>query len=177
MRDRRQFIFGGLVLFIGLVSLLSVILNIDFWDFCWPVGLILLGVWLLVRPRYSSLESNLVIRPLGDVHHYGERPLRDREIWIFVGDIDFDLTQAEISRGDTTIRIYGFVGEVNLRAPRAVGVSVSSTAFITDGHLWGEKRDHFLTPVRRVSEGYETAERRVRLEVMFFVVDLRVDQE
>ena len=176
MRNRGQFILGGLVLFIGLVSLLSAIFDIDFWAFCWPVGLILLGIWLLVRPRYASLDSNVIIRPLGDVHYYGERLLTNRDIWVFVGDIDLDLTHTDISVGETTIRVYGFVGEVKLRARRDVGISVSSTSFVTDGNLWGEKRDHFLAPVRRMSEGYQMAERRVQLEVIFFVVDLRVDQ-
>lgn len=176
MRNRGQFIIGGLVLFLGLVSLLSVIFDIDFWAFCWPVGLILLGIWLLVRPRYSSLDSSVIIRPLGNVHHYGEGHLTNREIWVFVGDIDLDLTHTDISSGETTIRVYGFVGDVKLRAPQDVGVSVSSTSFITDANLWREKRDHFLTPVHRVSEGYQTAERKVKLEVMFFVVNLRVGQ-
>jgi lia operon protein LiaF len=176
MRNRGQFILGGLVLFIGLISLLSVIFDIDFWAFCWPAGLILLGIWLLVRPKYSSLDSNVIIRPLGNVRHYGERQLASQEIWVFVGDIDLDLTHADVPSGETKIKVYGFVGDVKLRAPQDVGVSVSSTSFITDANLWRENRDYFLTPVHRVSEGYQTAERKVQLEVMFFVVNLRVDQ-
>ena len=166
MRNRGQFILGGLVLFIGLISLLSVIFDIDFWAFCWPAGLILLGIWLLVRPKYSSLDSNVIIRP----------QLASQEIWVFVGDIDLDLTHADVPSGETKIKVYGFVGDVKLRAPQDVGVSVSSTSFITDANLWRENRDYFLTPVHRVSEGYQTAERKVQLEVMFFVVNLRVDQ-
>lgn len=62
MRSRGQFILGGLALFIGLVSLLSLIFDMNFSAFCWPVGLILLGIWLLVGPSLSFLDEDIIIK-------------------------------------------------------------------------------------------------------------------
>lgn len=62
MHSRGQFILGGLALFVGLVSLLSLIFDIHFSAFCWPVGLILVGIWLLVRPRFSFLDDDIIIK-------------------------------------------------------------------------------------------------------------------
>lgn len=176
MRTRGQLILGGFLLFLGLMSLLSVIFDVDFGAFCWPIGLILVGVWLLLRPRYTRSEGSVFIRPIGDLHRRGTWQVTDQEIWIIIGDTDLDFTEAIIPIGETTLRVYGFVGSVDVRAPSSVGLSVSSTSFVTDSKLWGEKRDYFLTPFTRTSEGYESADRKIHVEIMYFVADLRVEQ-
>ncbi|HEX6303986.1 MAG TPA: hypothetical protein VFZ76_07335, partial [Anaerolineales bacterium] len=100
MRNRGQLILGGFLLFLGLVSLLSVIFNVDLGAFCWPIGLILVGVWLLVRPRYTRTESDTFIRPIGDLHRRGTWQVADQEIWIIIGDTDLDFTEAIIPTGE-----------------------------------------------------------------------------
>jgi lia operon protein LiaF len=63
---------------------------------------------------------------------------------------------------------------VRLIVPEDVGVSLSSSAFVSDVRLFGRKRDSILAPVRMTSENYETAERQVRLETTAFVGDVKV---
>jgi predicted membrane protein len=176
MRNRGQLILGGFLLFLGLVSLLSVLFNIDFGAFCWPIGLILVGVWLLVRPRFTRSEGATFIRPIGDLQRRGTWQVSDQELWLIIGDTNLDFTEAIIPMGETTLRVSGFVGSVDIRAPHSIGLSVSSTSFVTDSKLWGEKRDYFLSPFTRTSEAYETAERKINIEIMYFVVDLRAEQ-
>ena len=60
--------------------------------------------------------------------------------------------------------------------PEGVGVSVSSTAFVTDARVLGQRQEGLLSPIRVVSDDYETAERKVRLELIFFVMELKVRQ-
>lgn len=176
MRNRGQILLGGFLLFLGVVSLLSTIFNVDFWAFCWPIALILVGVWLLVRPRFTQREGQVFIRPVGDLGRRNAWQVSDQEMWIIIGDTDLDLTEASIPEGETSLRINGFVGSVDVRAPREVGLSVSATCFVTDSKLWGEKHDYILTPFTRTSENYQGAARKVNLEVMYFIVDLRVEQ-
>lgn len=176
MRHRSQLILGGFLLFFGLIFLLANLLDLDIWMLCWPVVLILVGVWLLFRPNIVLGGVPLRIRVLGNVKRYGEWQVRDEEIWMFVGDVRLDLTRAQIPPGETRIRVVGFVGDVDLLAPRDVGVGVVSSAFLTDANLWGQKEDAFLTTVNRVSLGFESAERKVWLDTLFFVGDLDVDQ-
>jgi len=76
--------------------------------------------------------------------------------------------------GETLIRIFSFVGDVRVSVPEGVGVSVSSMAFVTDVRGLGQKGDYIMTPFELSSDDYENAERRVRLETLAFVRNLRV---
>jgi len=176
MRNKRQIFIGGAITLVGLVFLIGGIFHIDVGDFCFPVGLILLGVFLLLRPYLLGPDEPVQLKLLGDVRRYGDWQVADEEIWIGVGDVQLDMTSAEIPAGETRIRIFGFVGDVKLIMPEGVGVSVSSTSFVTDARVLGQKRDSFLTPLHFASDGYEAAERKVRLEVNCFVGNLRVRQ-
>jgi lia operon protein LiaF len=176
MRNRGQIIFGSLLLFFGLVLILGNIFHINIWAVCWPTGLILVGIWFLLRPRLNQPGSGINISPLANIRRYGSWTVRNEETWIIVGDIKLDMTQAEIPLGETTIHSYGFVGDVRLIVPQGIGLSITSTAFLTDAKILGQKGDHFFIPVYYTSENYATAERKVRLETLYFVIDLDVEQ-
>jgi len=87
-----------------------------------------------------------------------------------------DMAGANIPAGETRICVFGFGGDVRLLVPEGVGVSASSTSFVTDARVLEQRRDSFLTPIHFASEGYETAERKVRLETSYFVGNLRARQ-
>jgi len=176
MRNQGQVFLGILIIFIGLMFLIGNVFNVNVWIFCWPLGLILLGVWLLLRPQLVSPDTAVRQKLLGDIHRDGVWQVTNEEIWIGVGDVDLDMTSADIPMGETTIRIFGFVGDVDLLVPKDVGVSVSSTSFVTDAKVLSQREDGLLAPVHVVSDNYETAERRVRLEMTSFVANLRVKQ-
>ena len=176
MQNRGQIIFGVIILALGLTSLLSAVFNIDFWAFCWPIGLIVLGIWLMLRPRISRPDAGVIVTPFGDIHRRSAWTVSDQEIWYFIGDAEFDLSQATVPAGESTIRLYGFIGEIKIRAPRDLGVSVTSTAFLTDARFWGDKQDYFLTTAHRVNDAYASAESKVNIETMFFITNLRVEE-
>ena len=175
MRNRGQLFIGIVLILVGLVFLIGHLFDVNVWAL-WPLGLILLGVWLLLRPRLITSDVVVRQRLLGDIHRDGVWQVADEEIWIGVGDVELDMTRADIPVGETRLRVFGFVGDVDVFVPAGVGVSVSSTAFVTDGRVLGQKRDRFLSTLHLASEDYETAERKIGLETTFFVVDLRVKQ-
>lgn len=176
MRDRGQVFIGAAIILAGLVFLIGNQFNINVWAFCWPTALILLGVWLLVRTQRgvpdTGVRQRLLI--LGDMHRDGAWQVADEEIWVGVGDVDLDMLEAEVPLGETRIRILGFVSDVDILVPEGVGVSVSSTAFVSDAKVLGKKREGILVPVDVVSDDYETAERKVRLETTCFVSEVKV---
>lgn len=176
MRTRGQLVIGSLILLAGVVLLLGNVFQIDFWAICWPLLLIIFGVWMLFRPRLTAPGPGLKIMPLGNIRRHGVWQLANEDILIFIGDVSLDLSQAEIPAGETRIGVYGFIGDVDLISPPDVGVAVSSMAFVTDSKLWGEKRDAFIAPVYRASEGYETAIHKVRLDCYFFILDIDVER-
>jgi hypothetical protein len=174
MHNRGQILFGGLLLLLGLITLLGAVFEIDAWSLCWPAGLIALGILLLIRPRVSLGGVPTNIRPFGDLFRAGAWQVQNEEYWTFVGDIKLDFTQAYLPPGETTISILGFVGDVEVTVPPELALKITSTAFMTDSRIKKIKQDNFLTGLYHVSPGYETAEQKLHLRLTYFVVDLDV---
>jgi hypothetical protein len=173
MYYRGQLLFGLLLLFLGAVWLVGNILQINFWNLCWPAGLIVIGLWLLIRHKLPifGLEN---LHLLGEHRREGRWQVVNEEIWTFVSDIYLDLSLASLSPGETTMRVYGFVGDVDVLIPREVGFTISANAFASDAKISGESYNKFLSSMNYTSPNYPKAERRFRLELSFFVVDLDV---
>ena len=177
MRNRGFLMVGSLLIVWGGLILLSNLFNIDFWSICWPLALILVGVWLLVRPRPVIGGAHIHLSPLNNTRRSGAWKVADEEIFTLVGNTRLDMTQAEIQPGETVLRVYGFVGDLNLRLPQDVAFSVSSWAFVNDVRILNQKHDGFVTPVEYASPNYESAEKKMRLETFFFVLDLDIFQD
>jgi lia operon protein LiaF len=176
MSNRSELLFGSLILILGILWLGGNILGLDIWTLCWPVGLILLGTWLLVRPLIQKDKASVQFLLFGDVHRSGSWDLINEEIWIGVGDVDLDLTEAQIPSGETVLRVINFVGDIDLLIPPELGVSVNSYAFLTDSKILNRKRDSFVIPMETQSEGYASAERKLRLEAFGFINDIKIQQ-
>ena len=174
MNHRGRMIVGLVIIGVGIVFLIGTVFRVNVWAFCWPVGLIAVGIWLLVRPTMVSSDTRIAQKVLGDIRRTGAWDVVKEEIWLGVGDVYLDMTEATVPGGETQIRVYGFVGDLDLIVPEGVGVSVSSWAFLTDGKVFGKNEQSFVVPLQAVSEDYETAERRVRLETYLFVNDLSI---
>lgn len=176
MRNQSQLVVGVIILLLGLIFLIGNLFNINVWAFIWPFILIVLGLWLLFRPRLVSTGTAINFHPLGDVQRRGTWSVADEEIWMFVGDITLDFTNATLPPGETKLRVIGFVTDIDVFLPAEVGLSISSTAFLTDAKVFGEKNERFLIPVNVVSDNYEAAERKIHLETVLFVADLTAER-
>lgn len=176
MRNQGQLVFGLLLIAFGLMLLFSNLTGIDIWALCWPTALILVGVWLLFRPRLTLPGAHVNLRPFGDVRRYGVWQPQDEEIWMFVGDINLDYSRAEFPPGETVLRLTGFISDVDLLVPPELGLLVTSTAFLSSTKVLGRNQDTFLVPYQYTSPNYLEAEHRLRVELTAFVTDLAVDQ-
>ena len=174
MRNQGRVVAGIAFIGIGLLFLVGTVFRVDVWAFCLPIGLIVAGAWLLLRPSMVGPDTRVQQKVLGDIRRKGAWDVVDEEIWLGVGDVRLDLTEATIPTGESRIQVFGLVGSVALIVPQGIGVSVSSWAFVTDGKVFGKKEESFVTPLNVESEDYPTAERRVQLETYFFVNDLTV---
>jgi predicted membrane protein len=171
-----QRIVGISLLSFGVIFLLANLFDVNIWLVCFPVFLIIIGLWYLIRPSLKINGKPLTAHLIGDVRLTGDWNVVDQEIWSLVGDVKLDFTQALIQPGITTIRIYGFVGEVNMLTPENVGVSVSANGFLVDAKLWETKQERFLSSIQQVNSVYNSAERRLHLETYYFVSDIKVEQ-
>ena len=178
MQSSNRFaLFLGLVFVLGGALLLAGnIFQFNAWAVCWPVALIGLGGWFVYRASRLPVGGAATLRLIGDLNRRGIWQLANEEINLLVGDVNFDLTQATIPVGETRLRFSGFVNEINLILPAGVGISLTSTAFVSNITFLGFKREAIFTPIDLASIDYASAERRLRVEANFFVAEIRVRQ-
>ena len=157
MTKRTQIIIGVVILLFGLAAMLATIFNINIWALCWGIGLILLGVLILMRPRLTTPGSHAKFRFI-----------------TFVSDSKFDLTSADLPTGETKLRFVAFVSDTTLIIPEDVGVSISLTSFYNEIRFLGDRDEAFVTPISKTSEGYELAERKILLENVCFFSEVKV---
>ncbi len=176
MRDKGSLFIGVVLVGLGAMFLLNTWLRINVWGLFWPGLLILLGVVILARSRtvIPGTRNDFVV--LGDVRRFGAGPLTNEDIWVGIGDVDYDLTQADIPTGETVLRVQGLIGDVKMFMPAGVGLAVNASGLITDATVLGQHQDVFLNSYRYLSEGYAEAERKVKLETSFFINDVKVKQ-
>ena len=126
MNNRRQIIIGSIIVIFGVVILLEAIFDIEIWGLLCPAFLIVLGVWLIFRPRSKGGDSDLQVFFAHNVRRREQWTATNEEFWGFAIDLKLDLSKAEIPPGETTIRTYGFVSELRISLPSDIGLSVNS---------------------------------------------------
>ena len=135
MVNRGYLIIGGVLVLLGLSILISQLTGFDVCALWLPLLLIGLGLLILFRPRFAPAGTEVTVRPLGDVRRKGQWIAADEEIWLLIGDVTLDFTEAVLPLNEVCIRANGFVGGIKLIVPEGVGVSVSSTAFLTSTRI------------------------------------------
>jgi lia operon protein LiaF len=167
-------VVGAAVIVIGLLFLISALTGFNVWGLICPAGLILIGVALILQTRRVDSETDFSVKVIGDIRRRDGEMLKNQEIWVGIADVDFFPAEADIPTGETRLRLLGFVGDIDLRIPEGVGISVASLAFVTDAKIFGDKTSNIVTPFEYTSPGYAEADRRVKLETTFFVADLTI---
>ena len=176
MQNRSQALIGIFLLLLGGGFLLANVLKISFWAFCFPIGLITIGVLLLIRPKVFDTSTVSSWYLFGDVKRGSEWTPADEEFWLFFGDTKLDFTQAQLPAGETNIRINGLIGDVDVIVPLDVGVAVSASGVFVDLRTPTDKADRFLSPANSASPNYATAERKLHLSTTFVIGDIDVLQ-
>ena len=175
MQNRGQLIAGSLLILFGGGLLLANVLRINFWAICFPMGLILLGVFFLfARQPVIGVTSESGMHFVGDVIRSGDFPVTNEEFSLFAGDVRLDMSRAQFPAGETTIRVNGFVGDVDVSVPADVAVTVSSSGFIVNAELNAQRVERFLGSAQLTTTDYDAAERKLRLLTAFFVADVNV---
>jgi hypothetical protein len=176
MQNPSRFVVGAFLVLLGTGFLLANLLQISLWSICFPASLIMAGVLLLLRPKIFGASSSSNWYLFGDVKRGGEWAVADEEFWLLFGETKLDFTHAQLPVGETTIRINGFIGDVDVTVPSDVGVSLSASGFIVDVRTPTEKIDRFLSLANVASPNYATAERKLHLSMIFFIGDIDVLQ-
>lgn len=171
---RGQVTIGVIIMFLGVVFLIDNLVDINISAFFWPLVLIGLGVWVLLRPGMVARDTAVTQRILGEIDRSGEWDVQSEEFQSFIADTTLDVTKAHLPAGITTFRFMNFVGDIELIVPESVGVSVQSAAFVSTVKMDARKEESFLGPLHMQTEDYKVTGSKIRLEATGFVNEIKV---
>ena len=172
--SRTQMLVGLMTFVLLGVIVLGLAAGGSLWKLACPAALIALGGAVVVRYFLAPQEGPWDFKFLGDVRLKGNELAGDRELWVGIGDIRLDLRDTELPAGETSYHILGLIGDVELRLPPGVGLSVDASGLINDIKILDAKRGGILAPVHYTTDDFTSAERKIRLDMAHLIGDLKV---
>ena len=100
----------------------------------------------------------------------------DTVISTVVGDIALDLRDADLPEGETECAVLCWLGTIQVRVPRDVGVDVTAQSIVGSVDVLGVREEGVVRDIHVRSDGYDERPRRVRLRLSTFVGELMVVQ-
>lgn len=102
--------------------------------------------------------------------------LKPMNVSHFIGDTSIDLTKAQIPYGETRLNISAFIGDVKLYVPNDIdlGVAVTSSSFLGDVKVFGERLEGFMRNVQTQTPNYPEANKKIRIIVSGFISDIKI---
>lgn len=167
---------GVLLILFGLMSLISIWIDVDWFGLFCPSVLIILGIWMLLKPGQISFIGDANISFIGEIKRSGSWQPSGESFLAFIGDLDLNLVHAELSSGETHYSFTGFITDVDMSLPADVGLRISALGFISELKIQDQKQESFIAPLNWFSSDYETAERKVCLDMVGFVNEIKVHQ-
>jgi predicted membrane protein len=200
MKDTRRFLWGIILIVLGVLFLLDYSGAIEFGPFVrmwWPALLILWGAFL-IRRRFSSpaaaAEPPVAQSVFGDQKEQSASEMveqanvfgnvevsltsqnfRGGSVSTVFGDCRIDLSRAGLAEGENTLTVSGVFGKILLSLPAGSAFSLSGNTFLGSVLVQGNKQSGFAPTVVFESPEYAGASRklRVRLSQVFGEVEVR----
>jgi lia operon protein LiaF len=201
MRKTFSFVFGGVLVFFGLVFLLD---NLGYVDsdwilgHFWPLLLILAGIVLLVRrplsrqrfdydtARSSPSASGSTVNETSGDHiaesevfgnirrQYTSKNFTGGSCSVVFGDMKLDLTKVELMPGEQELRFNSVFGSVRLELPVDLEYSLKAT-FVAGGlNVKGERRGGIFQSVAVRSANFATADKRLAIFASSVFGDIKI---
>jgi predicted membrane protein len=172
---RWQIVMGIILIVLGLFSLVDTIFEVNLWLFFFPLFLVGLGLLLILRPRFAKPGVQVLMPVLGDTRREGTWEAVDLEIWSIVGTNRLDFTQASFPNGTANIKIMGFVVDARIALPDDVGLSIETVSFVTELKSPEGKEEHLFNSIDYQSPNYQEAVKKINLQTVGFVTEIRVN--
>jgi predicted membrane protein len=179
--------FGILLVLIGLLALLDSLELIRFWPTLgkfWPLILVALGIWLLLRRSYFSSKDVLYIKE-GKKYSkaFGDLKIDAKDVdphgldaEMGFGDIEVNLTGASISDRENMIHLSLGFGDIKVWVPSEVKVSASGSCGAGEIDILGKHADGLGQRVEHQDEGYESALRKLKIITKLGFGDIRISR-
>ena len=170
----------------------------------WPLFIVLIGVSLVLRrsdsrwkdwdrtsdnqtpptqsarPWEPNMKQNSGDRisestVFGDMNlHVTSKNFQGGDVSAVFGDVDVDMADAELPPGEHTLKVHTVFGSTRLYVPRNIGVIAVADSTFGDVRIFDQVRDGIFQKAEFKSEGYDTAEKRLRIEIAQIFGDVKV---
>lgn len=127
------------------------------------------GNWL---GRHGDWED--VGQMFGDVRLGRGWKLRNASISMMFGDLQLDLSQAQVDPGEYRLEISLIAGDVDVYVPADVEVAVEAEAYAGRLRVFSQERGGVSPAISYESPGYGTAEKKVRIRAYLGAGDFAV---
>jgi hypothetical protein len=98
----------------------------------------------------------------------------DAVVSTVLGDISLDLRQADLPEGETQLTLLCWLGTIQVRVPREVGVDVTAQAIVGTVDILGRREEGVVRDIHVQSEQYAEQSRRLQMRLSTFVGELLV---
>lgn len=98
----------------------------------------------------------------------------DAVISTVLGDISLDLRRADLPEGETQLTLLCWLGTIQVRVPRDVGVDVTAQAIVGTVDILGRREEGVVRDIHVRSDAYEAQPRRLQMRLSTFVGELLV---
>lgn len=112
---------------------------------------------------------------LGDMHIDCQNvSLQNVEVSMFVGDLNVVLRGGKLSPGLNRMVISGFLGDVQILAPRDLPLFVHCSGFVGDVEVLGKRASGFGNTLDAQTDSYAAADTKLYIATNNFIGDIRV---
>ena len=182
-----QIVFGIGLIVIGFLALLDSLEFISFWSVLgklWPLILIALGIWLLLKRRYFSWDEKVEIKEgskyskaFGDlkIDSSGTDP-HGMDVKMGFGDMDVNLTTASFSERESVIHLALGFGDIRVWIPSEVKAKISASCGAGDIDVLGRTSDGIGRSTDHQDEGYDTVQKRLRIFAKIGFGDIKISR-
>jgi len=174
MNARGQIVLGGVLVAAGLLALADLWLDISLWPLLLPLFLIGLGIWVLGRPGSVAPGTKVTQRLFGDVVR--REGVADEDIFVLLGDVKIDWPASLWPETPVTVWVSNLLGDIRIRVPEGVGVSVASRAALGTLRLDGREREASFALVHAQTDDFETAGHRLDVHVVHLLGDVTIER-
>lgn len=196
----RRMIWGGILILFGFLFLLDNLNVLKFDEVIqnfWPLILVAVGVKIILsrksgEPAFLPQSATEVGPGAGAAATFStdylseNRFIGDINLQItstafqggntsnFIGDINLDLSGITLAEGQRNLTISGFIGDVNLVAPKNVPYAITASLAIGDLVMFGRKEDGIGLNRNFKSADFDNAITRLNIRISFFIGDIKI---
>jgi hypothetical protein len=179
--------FGALLILIGFLALLDSFEMIRFWPTLgkfWPLILVALGIWLLLRRTYffsedgsSTKEGKKYSKAFGDLKiDAKDLDPHGLDAEMGFGDIEVDLTKVDLSDRENVVNLALGFGDIRVWVPGEVTVSATGTCGAGDIDILGKQEGGLGKRLDYQDEGYDTVQRKLRIIAKLGFGDIKISR-